>query len=233
MDSMDTRLSPWWRRSLILLMVSGFSTLGYLAARTYRDAPPIPARVLTPQGATLFTAQDVAEGQQIFLSHGLMENGTIWGHGAYLGPDFSAEYLHTMALDVRSALSPGISSNADAAHPDDPNALDAEVAHILKDNRYDPAADTLTLTAAEADSFRTQQQKWRDYFSTPGHNGGLTAGVIESPEELRKLTAFFAWAAWASAVRRPGKSYSYTNNFPYDPLAGNVPTSDALFWSAM
>ena len=113
---MDTQLSPWWKRSLILLMVSGFSTLGYLAARTYRDAPPIPARVLDPAGATLFTGQDIIAGQQIFLSHGLMENGTIWGHGAYLGPDFSAEYLHTMALDVLAAISTRSSPNSGAAH---------------------------------------------------------------------------------------------------------------------
>lgn len=63
-------------------MATGFATLGYLAARTYRDAPPIPARVVDPLGATLFTGQDVIAGQQVFLSHGLMENGTIWGHGA-------------------------------------------------------------------------------------------------------------------------------------------------------
>jgi nitric oxide reductase subunit B len=52
---MDSQLSPWWRRALILLMVSGFSALGYLAARTYHDAPPIPARVVDPEGTTLFT----------------------------------------------------------------------------------------------------------------------------------------------------------------------------------
>ena len=103
---MDAHLSPWWRRALILVMVSGFSTLGFLAARTYRDAPTIPARVVDPAGATLFTRQDIVAGQQIFLSHGLMENGTIWGHGAYLGPDFAAEYLHTMALDIRASLAP-------------------------------------------------------------------------------------------------------------------------------
>ena len=230
---MDTQLSPWWKRSLVLLMVFGFSTLGYLAARTYHDAPPIPARVIDPAGATLFTAQDITAGQQVFLSHGLMENGTIWGHGAYLGPDFSAEYLHTMALDVLAAISTKMSANFGAAHPNDPDELDAEVAHILKENRYEPGSNTLTFTEAEADSFRKQQQKWRDYFSAPDHNGGLTAGLIQNPEELRKLTAFFAWTAWASAARRPGKVYSYTNNFPYDPLAGNVSTSDAVLWSAM
>jgi nitric oxide reductase subunit B len=191
---MDTQLSPWWKRSLILLIVSGFSILGYLAARTYRDAPPIPRRVVDPAGATLFTRQDIIAGQQVFLSHGLMENGTIWGHGAYLGPDFSAEYLHTMALDILASVLAKMSPHSVAAHPNDPDELDAEVARTLKENRYEPTSDTLTFTEAEADSFRKQQLKWRDYFSAPGHNGGLTAGLIQKPEELRNMTAFFAWA---------------------------------------
>jgi nitric oxide reductase subunit B len=230
---MDTELSPWWKRTLILLIASGFSILGYLAARTYRDAPPIPKRVVDPAGATLFTRQDIIAGQQIFLSHGLMENGTIWGHGAYLGPDFSAEYLHTMALDVLASVSKKVSPNLGPAQSSDPDELDSGVARTLKENRYEPGRDALTFTEAEADSFRRQQQKWQVYFSAPNHNAGLMTGLIQNPEELRKLTAFFAWAAWASAARRPGKVYSYTNNFPYDPLAGNVPTSDAVLWSAM
>jgi nitric oxide reductase subunit B len=230
---MDQKLSPWWRRALILLMVSGFSVLGYLAARTYLDAPPIPARVIGPDGTILFTGQDVIAGQQVFLSRGLMENGSIWGHGAYLGPDFSAEYLHTMALEIRSSLSAESSQNPGGPNASDPDALDAEVARTLTENRYDPAADTLSFTRAEADSFRIQQGLWKDYFAAPGHNGGLAAGLIQDPEQLHELTAFFAWAAWASAAQRPGKTYSYTNNFPYDPLAGNVPTSGTVLWSAM
>ncbi len=224
---MDTELSPWWRRTLIILMIAGFSVLSYLATRAYVDAPPIPARVIGPDGAALFTRDDILAGQQIFLSHGLMENGSIWGHGAYIGPDFSAAYLHTMALDVLASERLQVQGSAGNVE------LDAEVAHELKQNRYDAGSQILTFTAAEADSFREQQDKWRDYFAAPDHNGGLTPGLIQNPEQLRRLTAFFAWAAWASAALRPGKTYSYTNNFPYDPLAGNVPTSDALLWSAM
>src|SRR5262249_14520684 len=114
---MDPQLSPWWRRALILLIISGFSALGYLAVRTYHDAPPSPARVIGPDGATLFTRQDVIAGQQIFLSHGLMENGSIWGHGAYLGPDFSAEYLHTMALGIRASAPAASGQNSGGPHP--------------------------------------------------------------------------------------------------------------------
>src|SRR5215472_9707852 len=139
---MDTQLSPWWRRALMLLMATGFATLGYLAARTYRDAPPIPRRVVDPMSATLFTGQDIIAGQQVFLSHGLMENGTIWGHGAYLGPDFSAEYLHTLALDVRRSLSTSMNQDLGASQKNDARSLDA-VAQTLKENRYESSSDTL------------------------------------------------------------------------------------------
>src|SRR5512140_1728019 len=93
-------LSPWWRRTVILIVVLGLSILVGLAAQTYQDAPPIPDTVVGPSGETIFTREDILSGQQVFLRYGLMENGTIWGHGAYLGPDFSATYLHRLALEA-------------------------------------------------------------------------------------------------------------------------------------
>jgi nitric oxide reductase subunit B len=97
-------LSPWWRRSAIVTIVVCFCVLGWLAKLTYSGAPPIPERVVGPDGPVLFTDADIVAGQQAFLRYGLMENGTIWGHGAYLGPDFSAEYLHTLALDAGTTV---------------------------------------------------------------------------------------------------------------------------------
>src|SRR5574337_1837787 len=96
-----TGLSPWWRRAVILILVFGLSILVGLAAQTYQDAPPIPDKVVDLSGETIFTRDDILAGQEVFLRYGLMENGTIWGHGAYLGPDFSAEYLYTLAVDAR------------------------------------------------------------------------------------------------------------------------------------
>jgi nitric oxide reductase subunit B len=100
----DQALSPWWRRCAIATIVVCFCVLGWLAKLTYTDAPLIPERVVGPNGAVLFTAADVTAGQEVFLRYGLMENGTIWGHGAYLGPDFSAQYLHTLAIDTEKTV---------------------------------------------------------------------------------------------------------------------------------
>jgi nitric oxide reductase subunit B len=204
------KLSPWWRHSAILTMVLGFGVLFSLAHQTYRVAPPIPEKVLSLTRETVFTGADVLAGQQVFLKYGLMENGTIWGHGAYLGPDFSAEYLHTLALDA-------------GEHAD----------RLLKENRYDPRTKVLRFTNVEEASFRKQITKWAVHFSQPANDGGLPAHYITDTEELRQLTAFFAWTAWASVADRPGKPYSYTNNFPYDPAVGNTATGDAVLWSTL
>ena len=101
----DTQnLSPWWRRAVIGVMLIGFSVLIFLTLRAYVTAPPIPARILTEDGQVLFTGEDISAGQEIFLKYGLMDNGSIWGHGAYLGPDFSATYLHNLSVDTGQQL---------------------------------------------------------------------------------------------------------------------------------
>ena len=103
----------------------------------------------------------------------------------------------------------------------------------FKTNRYDAATSTLTLPDDSKAAFNEQVAYWTNYFADPAKNGGLSRGAVADPIELRKLTAFFVWTAWASAAQRPGSAHSYTNNFPYDPLVGNHHTGGALLWSAI
>ena len=97
-------MSPWWKRAALVTMAAGFAVLILLTVKAYQNAPPIPEKFVNPAGAVVFTAEDVIAGQQVFLKHGLMNNGTIWGHGGYLGPDFSAQYLHNLALDLADRI---------------------------------------------------------------------------------------------------------------------------------
>lgn len=228
------KLSPWWRHSVILTMIFGFTILIWLAVRTYEDAPPIPDRAVDPAGTVLFTGQDIRAGQQVFLKYGLMENGTVWGHGAYLGPDFSAQYLHTLSEDTRTFIATRqFHWSGENLTPIERDTLNAAVEQQLKANRYNALTKTLLLTEPEAQSFQSQIPQWKSYFSDEDRNHGLSVGFVNNPTELRQLTAFFAWAAWASAADRPGMNYSYTNNFPYDPSLGNTPPGDAVLWSAL
>jgi nitric oxide reductase subunit B len=227
-------ISPWWRRSVIIVVVAGFAVLTWVSVGAYRTGAPTPEKVVGPAGETLFTGDDIRAGQEVFLKHALMENGSIWGHGAYLGPDFSAEYLHRLSQHAYEALAhetyrkdPADLAEAERA------ALAGPVRVLLKTNRYEPAGGVLTFTPVEADSFRRQIALWKEHFARSETTRGLPPKYIGDGDELRRLTAFFAWAAWASVADRPGKPYSYTNNFPYDPSVGNEPTAGAVLWSGL
>lgn len=227
-------LSPWWGRAVALVMVVGFAALILLSVKAYENAPPIPANSVAPGGEVVYTAADVSSGQAVFLKYGLMNNGTIWGHGGMLGPDFSAQTLHNLALFFAERIARERFNTAYASlGSHQKGTVDGEVAAAFKANRYDPASGTLTLLPDGKAAFDSQVAYWTDYFLDPAKNGGLTRGAVSDPKELRQLTAFFVWTAWASAVQRPGTSYSYTNNFPYDPLVGNHPTGATVLWSAV
>ncbi|MFZ2170186.1 MAG: cbb3-type cytochrome c oxidase subunit I, partial [Methylococcaceae bacterium] len=227
-------LSKWWRRASILTMALGLSVLILLTFKVYHEAPPIPDKVTNTDGGVIFTGEDIRDGQQVFLKYGLMDNGTIWGHGALLGPDFSAEYLHTLALhNATSIAQQHYGRPLDSLTPAQRAMVEAEVRIELKQNRYDPQTGNLAVGPAFEVWFRHQTSVWNEYFSNPVRNGGLSAGTISDPAELEQLSAFVAWTAWASVANRPGTLHSYTNNFPFDPVAGNTPTADAVLWSAL
>ena len=227
-------LSSWWKAAALGTMAAGFAVLILLTVKAYQNAPPIPDKFVDPAGAVVFTADDVIAGQQVFLKHGLMDNGTIWGHGGYLGPDFSAQSLHILALDLADRIArERLSRGYIDLTPEERAAVEGTVALVLKANRYDPANGTLALPTGAAESFNGQIEYWTRYFGGPERNGGLAREVVIDPRELRQLSAFFAWTAWGSAATRPATPHSYTNNFPYEPLAGNTPTAGALIYSAL
>src|SRR2546421_405914 len=126
-------ISRLWLQGVILTFVFGFAVLGYLAVRVYQDHAPVPGRVVSETGQPVFTGEDILLGQQLFLTYGLMEYGSVYGHGAYLGPDFTADYLHRQALEMQQFYGGG---------PEAPGRVQSE----LQANRYDPPTDTLTWT---------------------------------------------------------------------------------------
>ena len=233
--SADARsLSPWWRHAAILVMIAGFSALSFVTVLTYSNAPPIPEQVTDGTGAVVFTRADILQGQAVFLKYGLMEHGSLWGHGAYLGPDYSAEYLHRLSEVTRDTIATEKYGRVFALlSPEEQSVIAAETIRALKENRYEPASRTLRFSPGEVAAYRTQLPEWSNYFTGKDAAPGLPADYIRDPGELRNLTAYFAWAAWATTAKRPGKDYSYTNNWPYEPDVGNRPSTEAYVWSAL
>jgi nitric oxide reductase subunit B len=217
-------ISKAWFQVALVTFIIGFTVLGYLAYRISRDHPPTPQEVVGPDGEVLFTGSDIQTGQHVFQKYGLMQHGTIFGHGAYLGPDFTAQYLHRMALLMIAYYEQQGLDEATAK---------ARVRAELKENRYDPETGRLVFTTGQAHAFGALVSFCREYFGELAEQAGLRRPHIGEPAETRALASYFAWAAWVSAVARPGTDYSYTNNWPDEPLAGNAPTAEALLWSAL
>lgn len=218
----------------IITFIVCFSVLIFISVKSYTDAPPIPEKIIDEKGNTIITKDDILKGQEVFLKYGLHENGTIWGHGAYLGPDFSAEYLYNLYNDAIEFMAKAeYGKNFSELNNEDKEKIKNKVAKLLKTNRYNSETRILVYTDAEVLSFTKQIKTWENYFGVPSLNFGLKENLIQDKDELRSLVAFFSWTAWASVANRPGKNYSYTNNFPYFPELENKPTLDAYMWSAL
>ena len=157
-------ISSLWLQVSLLTFAAGFAVLGYLAYRISAEHPPIPARVLDPGGRVLFTGEEIMGGQHVFQKYGLMQHGTIFGHGAYLGQDFNAEYLHRTALRMLS-IAPWFTSPRPAGP--------ARVIEESKANRYDPTTGDLTYSAGQTVAFSHMRDYYADYF---GSTAGPAAG---------------------------------------------------------
>lgn len=224
MPSRSMAISPRWAQVALLTFLVGFATLGYLAYSIYRDHPPIPARVVAPSGQVLFTNADVMTGQHTFQKYGLMQFGSIFGHGAYLGPDFTAQYIHLATQEMRTwFLTQGL----------DEDQTNARVQQDFKRNAFDAVTGTLTFSEAQAYAFGKMVDFYRGWFGQPEHQRGLKRPPLTAPEEIKGLTSYFAWAGWVATAVRPGKPYSYTNNWPPAPEAGNILTAEAMLWSVL
>jgi nitric oxide reductase subunit B len=215
-------VSKGWVQAVLLVVLFGFFVLGLLAYQAYTGQPPIPERVVDPQGELVFRGEDVKAGQGVFLRNGLMQYGSIFGHGAYLGPDFTADYLRRSALAVRESYGGEGSDTATTRTVED-----------FKENRYDLGTNTLQFTAAQAAAYEELTGHYGRYFGEPSTRFGLRPEAISDPEEIRQLTAYFAWTAWAASTLRPGLDYTYTNNWPPEPLVENQPTANVVVWSVL
>lgn len=215
-------VSHGWPQAGILVFIFGFFVLGLLGRRAYTASPPIPISVVSADGTILFRDSDIRRGQEVFFQNGLMEYGSIYGHGAYLGPDFTADYLRRASDFVEQSLG-----------GNDPALARARTIEQFKTNRYDPSTGILQYTSAQAAAFNRLVDHYSDYFSSPQANKGLRPHAIENRDDLKSLTAFFSWSAWTASALRPGKDYSYTNNWPPEPRVDNHPTGPMVVWSAL
>ncbi len=104
-NAIETRgllISKRWVQAVAIVMLFGFLCWGYWPTELTQIRRRFPAKWCVPTGRCCSPEPNVIAGQEIFLRNGLMEYGSIFGHGAYLGPDFTADYLRRWAVLVRT-----------------------------------------------------------------------------------------------------------------------------------
>jgi nitric oxide reductase subunit B len=222
-----------------LICALSFAVLGWVGTEIYVAAPPIPHKIVSSQGEVLYTAEQIQRGQQAWLSAGGQQLGSVWGHGSYVAPDWSADWLHREALALRESWAQqehgvayaqlGAGAQAD---------LNARLKTEMRRNSYDEQTDTITLSQDRAQAVREVAAHYTGLFGDEPkldklrEQYAMNSGSLPDPADRQALSAFFFWAAWAAATDRPGETgLSYTSNWPHDDLVGNTPTASAGIWS--
>ncbi|MFV0443461.1 MAG: nitric-oxide reductase large subunit [Planctomycetaceae bacterium] len=216
------------------VMLLSFLVLGWVGTRIYQEMPPLPEQVVTTDGQTLLAPGEVTAGQNVWQSLGGMEVGSIWGHGSYVAPDWTADWLHREALFILDRWSQAEHQKPyDQVDAESQGQLVARLTKLLHANTYDPASGVITVDPVRAAAFESNLAHYTAVFSDGHAPYAIPAGAVTDPDRLRKLAAFFFWTAWASTADRPGDIASYTNNWPHEPLVGNRPTGDNIVWTGV
>jgi nitric oxide reductase subunit B len=225
--------------TLIVLLVASFGVLLWSGRQIEIAMPPVPERVVSESGETIYTRDEIQRGRQVWQSIGGQQLGSIWGHGGLVAPDWSADWLHReiiVILDQWAEAEHG-SSWAELGE-EDQNALQGRLRARMRQNTYDPQTGTVTLTDYRAQAIRTVSSHYESLFGNDPATAELREGyamrnnTIAEAEDRRLLGAFFWWTAWSAATERPNSNITYTNNWPSEPLIGNRPPASMFLWSA-
>ena len=223
----------WWGPLTFILIISllGVGMIGY---QTYIDAPPM-AGFANQDGKMLADQKMLEKGQEVFHKYALMQYGSFFGDGAQRGPDFTAEALHLQSkYMIEYYRNQFEKENAKTLQPYEMTQFEERVKKELKENKYNKAQDLIVLNDAQVYALENIKKYYFENFMAPASKKGAPpANYLTNEEEIANLATFFYWGAWVCVTERPGTKYSYTHNWPYDPSAGNTPTSQVILWSVL
>ncbi len=213
--------------AMAVLLIGGYFTS--------RQVAPYPKDfVVKDEAITVADGQAVKRGQQVFQRYGLMDHGSVWGHGSLRGMDFSATSLHFIGQHMREYYADYLYGMAFENLPArEQDGINAVVIDDIKSNRHDPVTGTLSLMPSQVHAFRKLSEYWEQMFGAGDKSYGFLPNTVPTAEERKDLSTFFFWTAWVASVNRPGANYSYTNNWPHDSSVGNEIPVQAIIWSVM
>ena len=227
----------WYALATVILL--SFGVLGFFGVGIFRTMPPFPKQVGTTDGKVLFEGQDIKDGQNVWQSIGGQTVGSIWGHGAYIAPDWNADYLHRESVIMLRKLAERDGLDYSTLPEAEQAKYQVLLREELRKNTYDPATGIITYSPLRAEAAREVGEHYAKLFlgdNAPEYvklraDYALRGKSLEDPAKMAKMNAFFAWTSWVCVASRPGSDVSYTNNWPHDPTIGNIAPTSLHLWS--
>lgn len=221
--------------TFISVVVLSFITLIWIGTEVYQTQPPIPETVIVKETKEiLYTKEDIQIGQNVWESIGGMEVGSIWGHGSYVAPDWTADWIHKEATFMLETWAQNdYNTNYDILDVEKKAALKARLIKDIKTNTFNEADKSITISESRLAAIKENIKHYSSIFSEGKEEYAIPKGALVNPEKLEQLNAFLFWTSWAASTNRPHKDYTYTSNWPHEPLIDNTITSDSLIWSGL
>ncbi|MCL9969209.1 nitric-oxide reductase large subunit [Anoxybacillus kestanbolensis] len=229
---------------LIFTILISFTVLLVGGYWIFKEMAPRPKEVRSESGEVLLTKESIIGGQSVFQKYGLMDYGTVLGHGSYMGPDYTAQALKVYTEGMQDYKANELHHKPfKQLSSDEQQIVRQKVMKEMKKNRYNPATDVLVLTDAQVYGLEQVRDYYKNVF-TNGDGWGLKKGLIQEShmpkdgrawvaggDQTTQIADFFFWTAWLSSTLRNGDTITYTNNWPYYEDAGNTMSFSAIWWS--
>jgi nitric oxide reductase large subunit-like protein len=218
-------------------VAASFLVLIIFGVEIYRTAPPFPTKIVVSDGEVLYEGQDIKDGQNVWQSMGGQTVGSIWGHGAYIAPDWNADYLHRETEMLLDLLAQKDGKTYKDLPEDEQAKYLVQLRKELRTNTYDAASGVITFSPERAQVARALADYYTKLFmDDPSMDHvrksyAIPKGAIKDPARMAQMNAFFTWTTWVCSTNRPGSDVTYTNNWPYEPVIGNKPSTSLQMWS--
>ena len=202
-----------------VMFLIAFGVLLYFGSIINRDTAPIPEKIVDTSGKVIASKDDIIEGQEIFVKSGLKSYGSVLGNGSYLGPDFTTMALKSMYDNMLYFT---------LKTEKDENKAKNIVKDEIRKNTYSDGI--LVFSPSKTYALFEFIKELKEFLNSERVRNYITHSLTDT--EIEKIAKFLVWTAWMCSTERPGKNYSYSNNWPYFPEIGNIPLPETIIWTS-
>jgi nitric oxide reductase subunit B len=215
---------------LLAVAVATFAVLGWTTDLTYKGAPPFPDRFVAPDGTLLLSAADIQAGKAGFQKADLMDYGSLYGMGSYFGEDYTAANLVRLAALTEESLAKVKAGKAlSELAPEEQAAVKAAMQAELQG--VDLTQAVVTVPAALAAAIPALKAELVQSLLRHDFAKGWTQAYSLDEQSAAETAEFLIYASLTTVARRPGSDVSWTQNWPFEPLVGNTPTTSTFRWT--